>query len=144
MYQHILLPSDGSEFSARAVDGGIRLAKALGARVTALHVTRPLYPDENAPGFAAQAREHARRSEASARQALGYVERTARAAGVACAVLHKDADSPWDEIIKAAASEGCDLIFMASHGRRGLAAVVLGSETHKVLTHTTIPVLVVR
>lgn len=139
MYRNILLPTDGSEFSARAVDAGVRLAKALGARVTALHVTRPLGPDEDD----AQVREHARRSEATARQALGYAERTARAAGVPCAVLQKETDSPWEEIVKAAKSEGCDLIFMASHGHRGTAALLLGSETHKVLTHSTIPVLVV-
>jgi nucleotide-binding universal stress UspA family protein len=144
MYRHILLPTDGSEFSARAVDAGIRLAKALGARVTALHVIRPLDPDDDAAAFAAQVREHARRSEASTRQALGYAERTARTAGVSCAVLQKETDSPWEEIVKAAKSEDCDLIFMASHGHRGMAALVLGSETHKVLMHSTIPVLVVR
>jgi len=144
MYRHIMLPTDGSEFSARAVDAGIRLAKALGARVTALHATRPLGPDDDVAGVGAQAREHARRSEASARRALGYAERTAHAAGVSCAVLQRETDSPWEEIIKAAKSEGCDLIFMASHGHRGMAALLLGSETQKVLTHSTLPVLVVR
>jgi nucleotide-binding universal stress UspA family protein len=137
------LPTDGSEFSARAVDAGVRLAKALGARVTALHVTRPLGPDEDTAGFAAQVREHARRSEATARQALGYAERTARAADVPCVMLQKETDRPWEEIVKAAEGEGCDLILMASHGHRGMAALLLGSETHKVLTHSTIPVLVV-
>ena len=145
MYRHILLPTDGSELSARAVGEGIRLAQALGARVTALHVTPPFYPEgENPSGIAAQIREHGERSEAGARRALDYAERTAREAGVACAVLRKERESPWEEIIWTAASESCDLIFMASHGRRGVAGLVLGSETHKVLTHSKIPVLVVR
>ena len=81
---------------------------------------------------------------ASARRALDYAERAAREAGVACAVLRKERENPWEEIIWTAASESCDLIFMASHGRRGVAGLVLGSETHKVLTHSKIPVLVVR
>jgi nucleotide-binding universal stress UspA family protein len=145
MYRHILLPTDGSELSARAIDAGIGLAKALGARVTALHVTAPYYPEgENAAAFAAQSRAHAERTEAAAREALEPAVRAARAAGVACAPLHRASDTPWDEIIRAATDEGCDLIFMASHGRRGVAALVLGSETHKVLTHSKIPVLVVR
>ena len=145
MYRHILLPTDGSELSARAVGEGIRLARALGARVTALHVTPPLYPEgENLSGIAAQIREHAERSEVSARRALDYAEHAAREAGVACAVLRKERENPWEEIIWTATSEGCDLIFMASHGRRGVAALVLGSETHKVLTHSKTPVLVMR
>ena len=145
MYRHILLPTDGSELSARAVGEGIRLARALGARITALHVTPPFYPEgENLSGIAAQIREHAERSEASARRALDHAERAAREAGVACAALRKERENPWEEIIWTATSEGCDLIFMASHGRRGVAALVLGSETHKVLTHSKIPVLVMR
>ena len=92
MYRHILLPTDGSELSARAVGEAIRLARALGARVTALHVTPPFYPEgENPSGIAVQIREHAARSEASAHRALEYAERTAREAGVACAVLRRSA-----------------------------------------------------
>jgi nucleotide-binding universal stress UspA family protein len=145
MYKHLLLPTDASELSGRAVREGTRLAKSIGARVTALHVTPPFYPAGLNPGaFAAQAEEHARHSKESARAALDPAERAAREAGVQCAVLHRESDSPWDEIIKVATDAGCDLIFMASHGRRGVAALVLGSETHKVLTHTKIPVLVTR
>jgi nucleotide-binding universal stress UspA family protein len=145
MYRHILLPTDGSELSARAVDAGVALAKALGARLTALNITPPYYPEgENPSAFAQQNRAHTERWEAAARQALDGPARKAREAGVACAALHKVGDAPWEEIIKAAADEGCDLIFMASHGRRGVSALVLGSETHKVLTHSKIPVLVVR
>jgi nucleotide-binding universal stress UspA family protein len=145
MYKHILLPTDGSPLSERAVAEGIQLAKALGARVSALHITPLIHPEsENPTAFAAQVREHEKRSEASARTALGQAEQAARAAGVACTPLHKEGDSPWEEIISAAAAAGCDLIFMASHGRRGVSALVLGSETNKVLTHSKVPVLVVR
>ena len=145
MYRHILLPTDGSELSARAVGEAIRLAKTLGARVTALHVTPPFYPEgDSVSGIATQMREHTERSEASARRALDHAERTAREAGVPCSVLRRERENPWEEVIATAASEGCDLIFMASHGRRGVAALVLGSETHKVLTHSKTPVLVMR
>ncbi|MGE5793172.1 MAG: universal stress protein [Bacteroidota bacterium] len=145
MYKHILLPTDGSPLSERAVTEGIQLAKALGARVSALHITPLIHPEsENPTAFAAQVREHERRSEATARTALGQAEQAARAAGVAYTALHKEGDSPWEEIISAAAAAGCDLIFMASHGRRGVSALVLGSETNKVLTHSKVPVLVVR
>jgi nucleotide-binding universal stress UspA family protein len=145
MYKHILLPTDGSPLSERAVAEGIQLAKALGARVSALHITPLIHPEsENPTAFAAQVREHERRSEATARTALGQAEQAARAAGVAYTALHKEGDSPWEEIISAAAAAGCDLIFMASHCRRGVSALVLGSETNKVLTHSKVPVLVVR
>jgi nucleotide-binding universal stress UspA family protein len=145
MYKHILLPTDGSELSERAVREGTRFARSIGARVTALHVTPSFYPAGLNPGaFTAQAEEHARRSKESTRVALEFAERAAREAGIACAVLHRESDSPWSEIIKTATEEACNLIFMASHGRRGVAALVLGSETNKVLTHSNIPVLVTR
>ena len=75
---------------------------------------------------------------------LAAVEQAAREAGVACNALHRASDSPWEEVIKIAAEQGCDLIVMASHGRRGVSALLLGSETTKVLTHSKIPVLVCR
>jgi nucleotide-binding universal stress UspA family protein len=126
--------------ASRAQSGGNPSRHMRGARVTAPS-RRPCTP-RAALDFAAQVRAHARRSEAGTRQALDYAERAAREAGVACAVLRKERENPWEEIIWTAASESCDLIFMASHGRRGVAALVLGSETHKVLTHSKIPVLV--
>ena len=145
MYKHILLPTDGSELSAQAVREGIRFAKSIGARVTALHVTPIFYPmGLNAGAFGAQAAEHAAHSKESTRQALEMVERAGREAGVQCAVVQRESDTPWDAIIKTATGENCDLIFMASHGRRGAAALLLGSETNKVLTHSKIPVLVTR
>jgi nucleotide-binding universal stress UspA family protein len=145
MYKHILLPTDGSELSAKAVRDGIQLAKEIGARVTALHVTAPFYPSELTPStLTAHAREHEEAAQESAKRALGPVEAAARAAGVACTTVHRVSDGPFEEIIQVAAESGCDLIFMASHGRRGVKAMLLGSETNKVLTHSKIPVLVTR
>jgi nucleotide-binding universal stress UspA family protein len=145
MYKHILLPTDGSELSAKAVRDGVQLAKEIGARVTAVHVTPPFYPSEMSPSsLTAHAQEHEAKSRESAKRALGAVEDAARAAGVPCATLHRVSDGPFEEIIQVAAESGCDLIFMASHGRRGVKALLLGSETNKVLTHSRIPVLVTR
>jgi len=145
MYQHILLPTDGSELSAKAVRDGIQFAKEIGARVTAVHITPPFYPSEMSPSaLTAHAQEHEAKSKESAKRALGAVEEAARAAGVPCATLHRVSDGPFEEIIQVATESGCDLIFMASHGRRGVKALLLGSETNKVLTHSRIPVLVTR
>jgi nucleotide-binding universal stress UspA family protein len=145
MYKHVLLPTDGSELSAHAVQEGVRFAKSIGARVTALHVTPPFYPTEM-PGHAmiARAREHEDQGKESARRALEAVEQAAGKAAVECAGVHRVSEAPWEEIINVARERACDLVFMASHGRRGVAALVLGSETNKVLTHSKIPVLVTR
>jgi len=145
MYKHILLPTDGSELSERAVREGIRFAKFIGARLTALHTTPQFYPTQlPAHTIVERAREHEERSKEHAKRALDAVEQAAREAGVACTALHRVSDSPWDEIIKVATERSCDLVFMASHGRRGVSALLLGSETNKVLTHSKIPVLVCR
>jgi nucleotide-binding universal stress UspA family protein len=145
MYKHVLLPTDGSALSAKAARDGIQLAKEIGARVTAVHVTPPFYPSEMSPSsLTAHAQEHEATAKASAKRALGAVEDAARAAGVPCTTLHRVSDGPFEEIIQVATESGCDLIFMASHGRRGVKALLLGSETNKVLTHSKIPVLVTR
>lgn len=145
MYKHILIPTDGSELSAKAVRAGIQFARELGARVTALTVTPPFYPSETTPSaLATHAREHEEQSRNAARRALKPAEDAAAAAGVPFTGLHRVGDSPAEEIIKAASEAGCDLVFMASHGRRGMSALLLGSETNKVLTHSKIPVLVTR
>ena len=145
MYKHILLPTDGSELSAMAVRAGVEFAKEIGARVTALHVTPPFHPTEMTPSaYTAHVQEHDAKTKESAQRALGAVTDTARAAGVPCATVHRVSHSPYEAIIAVAAEAGCDLIFMASHGRRGVAALLLGSETNKVLTHSKIPVLVTR
>lgn len=145
MFKHILLPTDGSELSAVAVQQGVRFAKSIGASVTGLCVM-PLHHsffyhekirqealDEVAQQFKEQAQTY-----------LSEVEKSAKEAGVACEVMYERNDSPYEAIIRAAETKGCDLIMMASHGRRGVEALLLGSETQKVLTHSRIPVLVYR
>jgi nucleotide-binding universal stress UspA family protein len=145
MYKHILLPTDGSELSATAVRDGVKFAKEIGARVTAVHVTAPFHPTEITPSaFTALIEEHEAKATESAQRALGAVKEAARAAGVSCTTVHRVSVSPYEAIIELADEAGCDLIFMASHGRRGVAALLLGSETNKVLTHSKIPVLVTR
>jgi nucleotide-binding universal stress UspA family protein len=153
MYQHVLLPTDGSELSERAAGDGVRFAKSIGAQLTVLHTTPLFYPSEllahKAPAranyeYAASAREHEEFWKEKAAQALEPIEQMARKAGVVCSAVHRVADSPWEVITSVAAEHGCDLIFMASHGRRGVSALLIGSETNKVLTHTKIPVLVWR
>ena len=116
MYKHILLPTDGSELSTRAVRAGIRLAKSLGGRVTALHTTQEFYPSQMLTnGIIERAREYEKETKEEAVRVLGAVEEAAREAGVACNALHRANNRPWEEIIKVATEQGCDLIFMASH-----------------------------
>jgi nucleotide-binding universal stress UspA family protein len=146
MYQHILIPTDGSELSEKTIAHGIALAKAHNARITGLHVTAPLRLSALDPITVAQnsREQHLRQIKALASQHLEVVADAAKAVGVACDIVHAMADHPYQAIIDTAKAKGCDLIAMASHGRSGISAIVLGSETVKVLTHTTIPVLVLR
>lgn len=148
MYKHILLPTDGSKLAAKAVKQGIALAKSVGAKVTAVTVT-PEYQMAMDEGFVLPNSTMLKKrfEEESARRAnaiLAGVQAEAQAAGVACATAIATSGRPYEEIIKQAKKARCDLIMMASHGRRGLSGILLGSETVKVLTHSTIPVLVVR
>jgi nucleotide-binding universal stress UspA family protein len=140
MYKHVLLPTDGSELSEQAARDGVRFAKLTGAQLTALHTTPVLYP----PGTHVRPGEQEERSKADAQRALDPIERMARDANVAFTAAHRDSDNPWEAIISVAEERGCDLIFMASHGRRGINALLIGSETNKVLTHSKIPVFVWR
>lgn len=147
MFKHILIPTDGSKLSARAVAGGVRLARALGARVTGLFVApapTPLVYQGIVPVGYMPPAERAKMIERAAARYLGAIERAAKAAGVRCACVKVTSDFPADTILETARRRRCDLIFMASHGRRGLSAVILGSETQKVLTHSKTPVLVYR
>ena len=148
MYKHILLPSDGSPLSEKAVKQCMRLAKSVGAKVTAVNVT-PEYQMVIDEGFVMPAaplikkrfeEETARRSQ----KILADVKTEAAAAGVDCSGVSVTSGVPYEAIIKQAKKSKCDLIMMASHGRKGLSSLLLGSETAKVLTHSTIPVLVVR
>lgn len=145
MYKHILIPTDGSELSERAAGDGVRLAKSINAQITALHTTPVFYAPELS-GHAVYDRilEHKELSNEKAQQALSAVERIARDTDVAFTAVHRVSDDPWEVIVSVAEERGCDLIFMASHGRRGISALLIGSETTKVLTHSKIPLLVWR
>jgi nucleotide-binding universal stress UspA family protein len=145
MFEHILLPTDGSKLSEKSVKHGVRMAKALKASITALHVSPKFHTFTYQIGMLESTRgDYAEASGARARNYLDFVKRVAAAAGVKCDVVHVTSDLPFKEIIKTAQKKRCDLILMASHGRRGIAGFLLGSETQKVLTHSEIPVLVYR
>jgi nucleotide-binding universal stress UspA family protein len=145
MYKHILLPTDGSELSKRAIDHGIALAKNVKAKVTALVVSTPLQALVVEPSRVAGSLDQYRQLvvEHTARY-LEAVRDAATASGVTCDMVRIEHDHPYEAIIDTANKNGCDLIIMASHGLSGTSAIVLGSETLKVLTHTTIPILVYR
>ena len=153
MFRHILVPIDGTKASEKAAKSALKLAHSLGARVTAVHVI----PKFHAFTYRAQLMlsYHATLAEDSpagykaatrigAGKLLRVVTRAAEAAGVKCDTLEVDGDRPFAAIVDAATKKRCDLIVMASHGRSGMSAVLLGSETQKVLTHSAVPVLVVR
>jgi nucleotide-binding universal stress UspA family protein len=145
MYKHILVPTDGSELSNRAVEYAAALAKAVSAKLTVLTATTP-YKDLIVEPELAMARieDYHKDAEKLAMQHLDVAKDIAAAAQVPCEVVHVERAQPYQAIVNAAKDRDCDLIVMASHGRRGVAAIVLGSETVKVLTHSPIPVLVVR
>jgi len=145
MFQHILLPTDGSELSAAAIRQGIRLAKSIGAKLTGLCVMPTQIPFFYQKRMPKEALEEAdQQVKKLAETYLAVVEQGAMEAGVAYDLVFENSEHPYDEIIRVAEEKGCDLIMMASHGRRGVQALLLGSETQKVLTHSKIPVLVVR
>jgi nucleotide-binding universal stress UspA family protein len=148
MYRHILIPTDGSELAHKAVAHGLSLAKALGARVSVVTVEVPFHVFDayrnNIDRLSDAMAEHERHAKAHASKVLGVVSDAAKAAGVACETVQADGDQPYAAIIATAKQRGCDLIVMSSHGRGGVSALVLGSETNKVLTHSDIPVLVYR
>ncbi len=144
MFKRILVPTDGSDITGKAVDKALALAKSVGATVYAISVKEPfpysaiseMQPTPPQEFFDAQERIAAKR--------LAQVTDAAKASGVACQAHSVEALHPWEAIIDHAKRMECDLVVMASHGRRGVSALLLGSETQKVLTHSTVPVLVVR
>ncbi len=148
MFKHILVPTDGSKLSGKAVAQAVALAKLSGAAMTGLYVMAPYSPamyGEAAiyvPEMTRKRYEDLARREAD--KALAALQKQAAAAGVKAKVATVTVYGPWEGIIRTAKTKKCDLIVMASHGRRGLAGLVLGSETTKVLTHSKVPVLVVR
>jgi nucleotide-binding universal stress UspA family protein len=145
MFKHILLPTDGSELSEAAIQKGIQFAKSINAKVTGFHVILPFHIFSLRTGILEDTKEqYERQSKGKAEQFLGVIKQAAEKAGVSCDTDHVTSSHPYEVIIKAAEKKGCDLIMMASHGRRGLQGLLIGSETQKVLTHTKIPVLVFR
>ena len=146
MFTNILIPTDGSEQSQRAVKAGIELAKIHGGRVTGIHVIPDYHLLIAYEGAFDPVTEERIEEEAKARAEtyLGQIRDAASAAGVQCSTVCETSDHPYDAILRTCEANGCDLILMTSHGRKGLAAVLLGSETRKVLTHAKVPVLVVR
>jgi len=163
MFKHILLPTDGSALSTAAIHQGILLAKSIRAKITGLCVmprhpkilSAAQMPTEVLDQSASRCKELAeayletieKGAEIARQLAEAYLQvilKSAQDAGVACEVVTESDDSPYEAIIRVAEQKGCDLIMMASHGRRGVKAILIGSETQKVLTHSKIPVLVYR
>jgi nucleotide-binding universal stress UspA family protein len=150
MYRHILLPTDGSKLALKGARAGIELARALGAKVTAVYVAPeylpPIYGEAMVyavPGGYSSAAWKKHIAALSAK-ALGAVEREARKAGVRFAGHRVTDAQPWAGILRAARARKCDTIAMASHGRGGLGGLLLGSETSRVLAHSKFPVIVIR
>ena len=144
MYKHILVPTDGSDITGKAIDTAITLAKSLGARISTVSVKEPFPYSAVSEMQAIPPQEFFEAQDRIAANNLQAVKAACAAAGLACDGAAVDALHPWEAILEQAKSGDCDLIVMASHGRRGVSALLLGSETQKVLTHSAIPVLVVR
>lgn len=149
MYKHFLLPTDGSSIAASGVREGVKLAKALGAKVTGVYVAPPFVAPIHGEATAYYAGpysrgEYRRLTETIAKKALDAVVRAARAAGVPCRTRLMTDAQPWGGILRAARAWRCDAIVMGSHGRSAVGGLILGSETSRVLAHAKLPVLVVR
>ena len=145
MYKQILIPTDGSPPSEEAIKHGLRLAKSMNAKVTVLTVMPPFHVLAVEPTMVTDTREQYDKDVVrTAERRLAFPREVARGTGVVYEEVHMVAEHPWAAIVETAKTRGCDLIVMASHGRKGVSALVLGSETTKVLTHTTIPTLVCR
>ena len=147
MYKNILLPTDGSPLAREAILAGVKFAKAVGARVTGFYAAPPATPLEYRGMFPvgyADPATRARVIEKTATQYLAVIKEAAKAAGVRCSVEHVTDDFPADAIVAAAKRYKCDVIFIASHGRHGFKASLLGSQTHKVLAQSPTPVVVHR
>lgn len=147
MYKHLLVATDGTRLSTKAVMHAISLAKRLGAKLTAFYAA----PDYPIPMYAdgivyepVSKKDYAAAVGKEAERILAGAAAKAKAAGVSCATVHSIAPAPWEAILAAAKKQKCDAIVMASHGRRGVSALLLGSETQKVLTHGKLPVIVIR
>ena len=147
MFKRILLPTDGSDLSKKAVKKGIEFAKSINAKVVGFFSPEDyralMYSEYIPPSLMSQEEFEANAKKAAEKQ-LAFIEKTASAAGVPYEGFYLSSVAPWEAIVDAAKKKKCDAIFMASHGRTGLAGLVLGSQTTKVLTHSKVPVLVYR
>ena len=147
MFKNILVPTDGSPLSTDTVKRAVNFAKEIGAKLT-FFFAKPDYPvafyGEGALIDPTTPEKFEKMAEQQAQEILAAANQEAKALGVTCELRSSTGDIPYEAIIAAAKKDGCDLIFMASHGRRGFSGLLLGSETQKVLTHSKIPVLVYR
>ena len=146
MFKHILMPTDGSDHSERAIERGIELAKLCGAKVTGIHVM-PDYPMMMAyeGSFDSIPQEKAdEEARALAAGFLAFVQKTAAAAGVPCDTVVATNAHPYDAIVNTANERGCDLIVMTSQYRKGLVSLIMGNESTRVLHRASIPVLTFR
>lgn len=149
MYKHILISTDGSDVAQKGVDHGLSLAKSLGAKVTIITVTEPFPYTASAAGIGwapgpNDVSLYEEGQQEFAEKLLAKAKQAADKLGVSASILHVPDARPAEAIVEAAKSEGCSLIVMASHGRRGLGRLLLGSQTSEVLTYSPVPVLVVR
>jgi nucleotide-binding universal stress UspA family protein len=144
MYKRILVPTDGSDITAKAVSTAVSLAKSLGAQLFTISVKEPFPYSAISEMQPTPPQEFYDAQERIATTRVKTVADAAQAAGLSCEAHTVEALHPWEAIIEHAKLKQCDLIVMASHGRRGVAAMLLGSETQRVLIHSKIPVLVVR
>ena len=145
MFKHILIAADGSELSDKAVHEGVALAKTLSAKITAVHVTEPwttAVSGEWAIAFPVE--EYEKIAADNAKSLLAKIAGEAARSGVACETLHVPDEFAADGIVEVANSRGCDLVVMASHGRRGFARFLLGSQANKVVVMSPVPVLIVK
>jgi nucleotide-binding universal stress UspA family protein len=145
MFKHLLIPTDGSELSQAAIQAGVQFAKSINARITGFHAMPKFHVIAYGPEIVSDTREQFDKDcKAHADRFLAVIVQAAKAADVPCETVLQTTDHPYEAIIATAKEKGCDLVMMASHGRRGVKALILGSETQKVLSHSTIPVLVFR
>lgn len=144
MFKRILVPTDGSEITTKAVGTAIGLARAVGATICTLSVKEPFPYTSISELQPAPSQDFFDYQQQLASQRVDAVREACAAADVPCEAYTVEALHPWEAIIDQAARTGCELLVMASHGRRGMSALLLGSETQKVLTHSKLPVLVVR
>ncbi len=147
MFKNIMVPTDGSAPSRRAIKRAVQLAREQKARITGFYVgppwQLPAY-SEYVPTEIVSPKQHAAAVKKTAARILGAVKKAAAGAGVRCKCSYVMGEHPYDEIVKAARRYGCDVIVIASHGRRGISRLLLGSQTSKVLAHASVPVLVCR